>query len=81
MTLAVRRSIASVGAATLLFSGGAVLLATHAGAATTPPWENASSQDANEVGTLALFNSAGTQVTSWEHHLIAHRGVRRGIHR
>ena len=64
MTLAVRRSIASVGAATLLFSGGAVLLAAHAGAATTPPWESSSSQDANEVGTLALYNSSGTQVTS-----------------
>jgi hypothetical protein len=64
MTLAVRRSIASVGAATLLLSGAAALSASHASAATTPPWESGSAKDVNEVGTLALFNSAGTQITS-----------------
>jgi len=64
MTLAVRRSIASVGAATLLLSGAAALAASHASAATTPPWETGSAKDVNEVGTLALFNSSGTQITS-----------------
>jgi hypothetical protein len=64
MTLAVRRSIASVGAATLLLSGAAAVAASHASAATTPPWESGSAKDVNEVGTLALFSSAGTQITS-----------------
>jgi hypothetical protein len=64
MTLVVRRSIASVGAATLLLSGAAVLAASHASASTTPPWETGSAKDVNEVGTLALFTSNGTQITS-----------------
>jgi Bacterial Ig-like domain (group 3) len=64
MTLAVRRSIASVGAATLLLSGAAALAASHASAATTPPWESGTAKDVNEVGTLALFTSTGTQITS-----------------
>jgi hypothetical protein len=64
MTLAVRRSIASVGAATLLLSGAAALAASHASAGTTPPWEIGAAKDGNEVGTLVLLNSAGTQVTS-----------------
>jgi hypothetical protein len=64
MTRAVSRSIAAVGAATLLFSGGAAVLASHAGAAAKPKWEVSSAKDPNEVGTLALYNSHGKQVTS-----------------
>jgi len=64
MTRAVTRSIAALGAATLVFSGAASMIASHASADTTPPWEIGSAKDINEVGTLALYTSTGTQVTS-----------------
>jgi hypothetical protein len=64
MTRVISRSIAAVGAATLLFSGGATLIASHASASTTPPWEVGATKDVNEVGTLALYTSGGVQVTS-----------------
>jgi hypothetical protein len=64
MTRAVTRSIAAVGAATLLFSGGAALVASTASGSTPPPWEVGATKDVNEVGTLALYNSSGTQVTT-----------------
>jgi hypothetical protein len=64
MTRAVHRSIAVMGAATLLFSGTAVLVAANAAASTTPPWEIGSAKDIKEVGTLALYTSSGTQVTT-----------------
>jgi hypothetical protein len=53
-----------MGATTLLLAGSAGMLASHAAAASTPPWESGSAKDANEVGTLVLYNSSGAQVTS-----------------
>jgi hypothetical protein len=52
-----------MGATTLLFAGSAGMLASHAAADTAPPWEVGAAKDVNEVGTLALYNSSGTQVT------------------
>jgi hypothetical protein len=64
MTRAASRLVAAMGAAILLFSGGATMMASHAGAATAPPWEVGAAKDTNEVGTVALYNSSGTQVTT-----------------
>jgi Bacterial Ig-like domain (group 3) len=65
MTRAATRSIAAMGATVLLLSGAATMLASTASAAsTTPPWEVGTAKDPNEVGTLALYNSSGKQVTS-----------------
>lgn len=64
MTRAATRSFAAMGAAILVLSGAAGMIGSHAAAAgTTPPWEGAA-KDINEVGTVALYNSSGKQVTT-----------------
>src|SRR5579875_3356627 len=64
MSRVLNRSIATVVALFALIAGGVVVLASHASGATTPPWEVGSAKDPDEVGTLALYDSSGHQITS-----------------
>jgi hypothetical protein len=66
-----KRNLRSVVVSTsVLAITGGVLAATigTAAAATTPPWETG---NANQIGTLAFFDSAGVQITSGtdDHHI------------
>jgi hypothetical protein len=54
----------TVGVATLATTGALLLVGAGIANAVTPPYQTSGNVDPNEVGTVAFYNSSGTQITS-----------------